>query len=577
MIRVSKQLSQAVADAIRAAQAADALPAFDFEPPPVTPAKPEHGDYATPVAMPLARVARMAPPKIAEAIVDHFNRPVFIADVSLAGGFINFRLSDAWLQQQVDFILAEPEPLAQMNDFAGMRAQVECVSANPTGPITVGRIRGGVLGDTLARMMRAMGYEVEMEYYFNNAGAQMRRLGESLKARYMELHGKQPADDFPEDGYQGSYLIDIAEELTDEVGEAWLDMPPDPKFREYAEKRISSTQKKSLLRVGISFDNYFNEQSLYESNAVWETLQRLKEKGLTYEAVRPNVAEDADLRPDDEDTEAGADGKAIWIKMMELRGTNKDKVLVKSSGEPAYRMPDIAYHINKLERGFDVAVNLLGADHIEEAEDVKAAVGALGYDADRIRPIIHQFVTLMRDGKRVRMSTRRDEFVTLDELVDEVGADAVRYFVLELKADRELVFDIDKAKKQSSENPVFYIENAHVRCASILREAEDRNITFDDGDVALLTHEKELALIKQMIGLPDAIERAVLELKPHLFAHWTHEELAATFHPVYEEIRAMHGDVSPELSKARLKLYAAAKRVFARSLDLMGMSIPERM
>ncbi len=579
MIRVTKELAEAVSTAIQAAQKAGDLPEFDFDTPPVTPAKPEHGDYATPVAMPLARVAKMAPPKIAEAIVKHFDKPVFIGDVSLAGGFINFSISEGWLQQQVDAILEAAKPLAQMDDFAGKRVQVECVSANPTGPISIGRIRGGVIGDTLGRMMAAMGYEVEREYYFNNAGAQMRHLGESLRARYLQKLDKQAEEDFPEDGYHGEYMYDIAAQLVKEVGADWVDRDDLQPFMDYAEKVIGQGQRDSLARIRIVFDNYFNERTLYDSNAVWDVLERLEKAGLTYKAVKPKIAEDADLRPDNEDIEAAAEGEAIWIKMMQLRGTSKDKVLVKASGEPAYRMPDIAYHINKLERGFDLAINLLGADHLEEAEDVKAAVAALGYDAERIQYIIHQFVSVKRSGEKVRQSTRRGEYIAIDELVnkDQVGADAIRYFVLEIKPDRELVFDVDRAKKMTNENPVFYIENAHVRCASILREAADRDIEFADGDVALLKDASELALIKALVGLPDALERAVTELRPHLFAHWTHEELAATFHPVYEEVRAMHGDVSPELTKARLKLYAAAKKVIARSLSLMGMSIPERM
>lgn len=579
MIRVVKELSEAVAQAITSAQQADDLPQFEFESPSVTPAKPKQFDYATPVAMPLARVAKMAPPKIAEAIIKHLVQPEFIAETMTVGGFINFRLSDTWLQQQVDVILQEEEPLARTTDHIGKRVQIECVSANPTGPISLGRIRGGVIGDTLGRLMSAMGYDVEREYYFNNAGAQMRHLGESLQARYLQSLGKQSPDDFPTDGYHGDYMFALADSLVAEVGEAWSDESDLAPFMSYAEKHISQGQRDSLERIRIVFDNYFNERSLYDSNAVWEVLERLKDAGLTYEALKPNVADNENIRPDREAMDATASGNATFIKMMELRDSSEDKVLVKSTGEPAYRMPDIAYHINKLERGFDLAINLLGSDHEDEARDVKAAVRALGYDVEKIQPIIHQFVHVKRQGKRVRQSTRKGEYIAIDDLVneDKVGADAIRYFVLEIKPESELVFDVDKAKKMTNENPVFYIENAHVRCASILREAQERNISYADGDVSLLADPAELELIKKLIGLPDAIERAVTELRPHLFAHWAHEELAATFHPVYEEVRAMHGDVPLELSKARLKLYEAAKRVFARSLSLMGMSVPDRM
>jgi len=579
VIRVSKVLSLQLEKAIRAAQAAGDLPEFEVLPPPIEQPKPELGDYATPVAMKLAEHARMPPPKIAGAIAAHFDPPEMISEVTTTGGYINFRLNPIWLQQQVEVILSEDNPLAQMTDHEGQKAQVECVSANPTGPITVGRIRGGVIGDTLARLLRAMGYDVEMEYYFNNAGAQMRKLGQSLRARYLERLGLQSADDFPTDGYQGDYLYEIADMLITEKGDSLVNSDDESPFKDFAEEHISGMQRESLARLGIRFDTYFNENSLYDSGAVWSTLNRLKEKGLVYAAVSPETDEDYDERPDEEDLEAASTGEATWIRMRQLRGTKKDKVLVKSTGEPAYRMPDIAYHLNKLDRGFDLAVNILGADHIEEAKDVKAAVAALGYDAERIQPIIHQFVTLMDSdtGEVKKQSTRRGEFVTLDDLVDDVGTDATRYFILERSPNSELVFDLELARKQSSENPVYYIQNAHVRCVSIQREAADRGIEYLDGDVSLLVEDRELQLIKKLIELPEAIEFAVERLEPHLFAKWTYEELARTFHPVYEEIRAMHGDVGPELSRARLKLYSAARLVLARALELLGMSAPERM
>lgn len=554
MLRISRDLSEKLVMAIRAAQAAGDLPAFDVPALVVErPKKPDYGDYASPVAMQVAREAKRAPMQIAEAVVKHFPTSDYIAEVTIsAPGFVNFRLADAWLQQQVEVILQEGEDFARMNDSAGCRAQVECVSANPTGPVTVGRVRGGVMGDTLARLLRAMGYDVELEYYFNNAGQQMEKLGWSLRARYREQLGLP--FDFPEDGYQGDYLYALADELINEVGRSLAEEADFTPFKDFAEERIFRMIKASLGRINIVFDSFFNENWVYEDGSVWEVLDQFKAKDVAYEQEG-----------------------AWWLKTTELRGDEKDRVLVKSTGEPTYRLPDIAYHINKLKRGFDLAINILGADHIEQYPDVALGVEVLGYDAGRIHVIIHQFVTLVEGGKIKRMSTRRGEFVTLDELVDDVGPDAVRYFMLSRSADSHMDFDLDLARQQSNENPVYYIQNAHVRCAGIARVAAERGVSMDGGDVSLLTDPREIALIRKLIELPEVIEAAVRDLAPHRIAFWAHEDLARTFHPVYDDIRALHDAVPEPLTKARLKLYAVAKNVFARTLDLMGMSAPEVM
>jgi arginyl-tRNA synthetase len=549
VIRVSRDLSSRLHQAIENAQEAGVLPAFpipdDLK---VTRAsKPEHGDYAAPVGMQLAKLARMKPPQIAQTVIEHFPQADYLGGIEQVGGFVNVRLAEDWLQEQVEHILAEGERFGQLDDHAGGRAQVECVSANPTGPITVGRIRGGVMGDTLARLLRASGYDVEMEYYFNNAGAQMRRLGLSLQARYREKLGLP--FEFPEDGYQGAYLYDIAEMLIEEQGDALANEPDHTPFKEFAEAKIFEMIRASLRRVNIVFDSFFNENSLYESGAVEQVIAGLREKGLAYDAEG-----------------------AIWFKTTAL-GIEQDKVLVKSTGEPTYRTPDIAYHIDKLERGFDLAVNILGADHQEEYPDVAAGLRALGYDDSKVHVLIHQFV-ILKDG---RMSTRQGHFVTLDELVDDIGPDAVRYFILARSPTSHMEFDLELARKQSNENPVFYIQNAHVRCASIARVAAERGFSWEDGDVSLLTDERELALIRKLIELPEIIELCVGELAPHKLAFWAHEELARAFHPTYDEIRALHSEVPEDLAKARLKLYAAARIVLARTLDLMGMNAPERM
>lgn len=557
MVRIiPDDLLQLLEQAVRAAQAAGDLPGdLPLEALKVERAKPGFGDYASPAALQLAKPARMAPLKIAEAIAAHLPASDVVHEVTVTPpGFANFKLSPVWLAAQVDRILKEGAAFADLDYASGKRAQVECVSANPTGPITVGRTRGGVIGGTLANLLAAVGYDVEMEYYFNNAGRQMQILGESLRARYLEQLG-QPFT-FPEEGYQGEYLRDIAARLVEEQGNALVTTEDVTVFKEYAEATIFEWIRDSLRSVNIVFDSYFNEDSLYQNGAVWDVLERLEKGGYVYEA-----------------------GGAKWLKTTELLGLEQDRVIVKSTGEPTYRLPDIAYHINKLERGFDLAVNILGADHKEEYPDVVAGVRALGYAADRFHVVIHQFITLKEGGEARRMSTRKGEFVTLDELVSDVGPDAVRYFILARSPDAQMDFDLDLARQQSNENPVYYVQNAHVRCAGIARQAAERGVSMAGGDVSLLTGEHELALIRKILELPEVVQMCVERLEPHHLAFYA-LDLARQFHPIYEELRALPSEVTPvppDVSKARLKLYAAVKIAFARCLELMGMSAPESM
>lgn len=576
MISITRELSEQIRQAIAGLQAQGALAPFDLPEIKVTrAAKPELGDYATAVAMQLARLARKKPDEIAGLIAESLPKLDYLGAVEPTGGYLNFRLSERWLQLQVNEILGSGGLFDLPTLHAGRSAQVECVSANPTGPITVGRIRGGVIGDTLARLLKAAGYSVSLEYYYNDAGAQIDRLAESVKARYLEKLGRLFT--FPQGGYEGAYIADLADDLVAKHGDSLASSDDTTPFKDYAIEQIQAAQRVSLHRIGIAFDSYFSEQTLYRDGSIETVLGKLRALDLIYEARNPEKDEDYDQRPDAEEREAGATGMATWIRMRRLRDVKKDCALIKSSGEPTYRLPDIAYHINKLDRGYDLAVNILGADHLEEAKDVKAAVAGLGYPAERIHALIHQFVTLKRSGVAERMSTRKGEFVTLDELVDEVGADAVRFFILARSSDSQVDFDLELARKQSNENPVFYIQNAHVRCASIAKVAAERKLSWDDGDVTLLTDARELGLIKRLIELPEVIEKAVEELAPHRIAFWAHEELAGTFHPIYEEIRALHDDVPADVAKARLKLYAAARVVLAQALALMGMSAPEQM
>lgn len=547
-------LATQVATAISLAQAAGDLPAF--ENPEIIIERPRdasHGDYATPSALKLARVARMAPLKIAQAIVAHLPELTYLAAAEVAPpGFINFRLTTAWVQQEAERILVEGGDYGRIHLGDGKKAQIECVSANPTGPIHIGRTRGGVMGDTLGRAMEKAGYDVTMEYYYNDAGRQVTMLGESTQIRYRQLLGD--AVELGPDHYKGDYIIDIAREILDEHGESWRQETAET-FANYAKARISAAQKATLKSVNIEFDVYYREQSLYESGRVWEALAELERRGYVYEK-------------DD----------AKWFKTTEF-GDDKDRVLVKSSGEPTYRMPDIAYHYHKKQRGFDVVVDLFGPDHHATAPQVLMGVEALGYDTDFVKTLLHQIVYLYRNGELVKMSTRAGEFVTLDELVEEVGADPIRYFMISRSGNSPIDFDMDLAVERSDKNPVYYIQNAHVRCAGIFRKWEEAGFAADadaNADLSLLTHENELAFLRKAMELPQVIEMMVTTYEPHHIAFYAYE-LASAFHPAYETCRVLHSEVPVPLAQARLRFYRAAQALFALVLDLMGMSAPEVM
>lgn len=565
------ELTQLVHQAIQSAQAANALPAFDIPNLEVRPSKrADQGDYSIAV-MALAKPAKMNAFEIASHIANHFQKPEFISSVEVvAPGYINFRVDDDWLRQQVETIIAEGENLFALDLGKGKRAQVEFVSANPTGPITVGRTRGAVVGDTMARLLEAAGFNVEREYYFNNAGAQMRNLGNSLKLRYLQALGHPVTIPGEEDKtfYRGDYLIDIGQRLAAEEGNTLVNADWHP-FKEYAEKVIFEMIRASLRRIGVQHDVYFNENSLYESGAIWKVLEALEERGFVYKA---KVREDASP---EEVEEAGGKGEAVWFASTKL-GDNKDRALVKSSGEPTYTLPDIAYHVNKLERGFDLCVNVLGADHYVQHQVVKYGITALGMDASKIRVILHQMVNIKKpDGTIVRGSTRRGDYDELDELVDATSPDAVRYMLLNRSTDSDMIFDISLAVKQSNENPVYYIQYAHVRCAGIFREAAARGVTDDNADLSHLG-EPELRFLRKVLELSEVIELAVHHMEPHRIAFYA-LELANLFHPVFDNVRVLHSEVPPEVAKARLRFFRAAQVVLKRVLRLMGMTAPEVM
>lgn len=564
-----------IENAIRAAQAAGDLPAFEIPSIEIRPPKQAaQGDYACAVAMALAKPTGKNPFDVAALIVRHIQKPDFVQTIEVVKpGFINFRLSESWLQRQVEAIIAEGEEVFQLDSFKGKRAQVEFVSANPTGPLHIGRSRGAMVGDSIARVLEAAGYMVEREYYFNNAGVQMTNLGNSLRLRYLEALGypvKMPASD-DATFYQGEYLKDFARDLAAEKGNTLAEADWKP-FKEYAEQRMFAIIKGTLARVGVRHDVFFNENSLYDDGSVTETAAALEKAGFAYRAATSQNPGEG--KPGDHDEENAGKGVATWFRSTAL-GDSKDRVLIKSDGNPTYTLPDIAYHINKLQRGFDLLVNILGADHGAQYKVVQYGIKALGYDPSIINVIIIQLVKMVRDGKEVKMSTRRGDYDTLDDLIDQTSADVVRYMLLARSPDSHLNFDLDLAVKQSNENPVYYIQNAHVRCAGIAREAAARGMSDEGADVSKLG-EGELRFLRKALELGEVIDNSARELTPHRIAFYAHE-LATVFHPIYDEVRALQTDLDPAVQKARLRFYRAAQVIFKRVLTLMGMSAPERM
>ncbi|MBK8137447.1 MAG: arginine--tRNA ligase [Chloroflexi bacterium] len=560
-----------IESAVYAAQSAGDLPQFtlptiEIKPP----SRPEMGDYAYAGALAVSKVLGMKPIDIATAIAKHLKKPDFLSSIEVVPpGFVNFRLNSDWLRTQIDGIIAAGDSFGSIQIGTGKRAQVEFVSANPTGPLHIGRSRGAIVGDTIARILEAAGYTVEREYYFNNAGTQMLYLGTSMRLRYLEALGE--AVEMPaaqdETFYQGQYLVDFARDLVAEIGDAWKSMDWKP-FKEYVEKRMFNVIKATLERVNIRHDYFFNENSLYETEAVWETLSALESIDAIYSSPYRDTADD------EEKAKKANMPSAKWFRSTRF-GDVEDRVVLRSDGSPTYTLPDIAYHMEKLSRGFDLLVNILGADHDTEHKVVKYGVGALGGDTSKIHVIILQFVRLIRQGKEVKMSTRRGNYETLDDLIDQTSADAVRYMLLARNANSRLDFDLDLAVAQSSDNPVYYIQYAYVRTLGILREAELRGVSDDGADLSILGAE-ELGFIKRCLTLGDEILLSVAALEPHRIAFYAHE-LASAFHPMYDRVRVFGEGVEPEVSRARLRFYRATQTVFKRVLGLMGMSTPERM
>lgn len=511
----------------------------------------EHGDLTTNVAMVASKTLGAPPRKIAQSIVDHLDLdPARISGVEIAGpGFINFRFTRGYYQNSLEEILAAGPAFGKVDLGRRMKTQVEFVSANPTGPLTVGHGRGAVYGDTVSRLLEWANYDVTREYYFNNAGRQMRVLGDSVRLRYLEELGA--AEPFPEDYYQGEYIREIGRHLKAECGDGLRDEPAEGRFKQQAETEIFDDIKLTLKRLGVAFDVFYNEHTLYESGKVKAVIDELTQKGLAYELEG-----------------------AVWFKTTAL-GLEKDKVIVKSTGEPTYRLPDIAYHREKLLRGFDLVIDVLGADHIATYPDVLAALRALGFDDTKVKVLIHQFVTIMQDGVTVKMSTRKANYITLDELIEEVGPDVVRYFFLMRGINSHLNFDLKLAKQQSDDNPVYYLQYAYARIASIIRYADHqtagRNIMRN---FSLLEQYEELELIKMLITFPDIVASCAAAYEPHRLAEYLHE-VAGKFHAFYHAHRVVTDDA--DLMSARMALCEATKHVLANGFSILGITAPEKM
>ncbi len=517
------------------------------------PQNPEHGDYASSLPMKLARATGANPLTIAQDIAGLIAPNPEIESITVAPpGFINFTLSNDWLTQQVDSILAAGDSYGDIDLGQGSRVQLEFVSVNPTGPLHVGHGRGAILGNTLANVLATAGYRVEKEYYINDAGSQIDAFYRSLYARYQQCLNIDA--EMPSDGYLGNYMVDLAKEIVAEEKDKFLSLPEKEALSQLGHiglVKIIELIKSDLERLGVSFDVWFSEKSLFDKGQYRKAMSLLHEGGYI-----------------------GEKEGATWFVSTAL-GEDKDNVVVRSDGSPTYFASDIAYHYNKfIERKFDKVINIWGADHQGHISRMKAVVSALGIAPERLVVIISQMVTLRRGDELVRVSKRSGDIITLREVVDEVGADACRYFFASRSADSQMDFDLELAKKQSADNPVYYVQYAHARIASILRLAQERKISCADGHVSWLTTEPELTLIRKMLLLPEMVEVVTHTLEPHHLAYYA-QDLATVFHSFYMQCRVVSDDEA--LTKARLKLVEAAKIVLARTLHLMGMTAPDKM
>ena len=520
------------------------------------PKREGQGDYSTNMAMVMAGMEKKNPREIAGVLLDLLGQDNALIDkLEIAGpGFVNIFLKQQVWQDVLHPVLAAGATFGRSTVGNGKKVMVEFVSANPTGPLSIGHGRQAILGDAIARLLEATGHSVYREYYFNDAGRQMRVLGESTRARYLELQDKP--FEFPEDGYQGEYIQDIAKELLKEKGDSLIAQEGVLPFTEKAVEVIFADISSTLKRMGIEFDNYYNEHSLYDEGHIDSVVKELRDKGLVYEK-------------DD----------AVWFKTTEF-GHEQDRVIIKKTGEPTYRLPDIAYHREKFRRGFDWMVDVFGSDHIATVPDVMAGLEALGYDSSKVTVVLHQFVTLTRNGKQVKMSTRKATFVTVDELLDMVGADVARFYFMMRKADSQLEFDLDLATSEEKENPVYYVQYGHARLCSIMRKAKDmemKAVAVKDVDLSLLKEPEEMQLLKRIASFPAVVESAALDLAPHRAIFFL-MELAGDWHSYYNKHKVIDPEnVDQSVTDARLCLVTALRQVFKNGLEMLGLTAPEKM
>ncbi|NLE75900.1 MAG: arginine--tRNA ligase [Chloroflexi bacterium] len=557
---LNRRIAELVRQALMDAQKSGALPQFAL--PEITvehPRQAGRGDFASSVALQLASVVHRAPIQIARTIVDHLPpSPLFGSAEAAPPGFVNFTLDPAWLASQVPVILEAGQRFGALAMGQGRRVQVEYVSANPTGPLTMGSGRNAVLGDGLANVLEAAGYQVQREYYVNDRGTQTGLFAETLFARYAQALG-HTEEQMPENGYHGHYMVELGQQIAADDGDRYLRLPREQAMAELGRiglERMVESIRTDLAFVGISYDRWFSEVSLYEDGAWEEAYRILQESGLVEEREG-----------------------AVWFLASRF-DVAKDEVLIRTDGRPTYFGSDVAYHYDKFcRRGFDWVIDVWGADHQGHVPRMKAVMQAFSLDPERLTLLLYQLVTLRRGGELVRLSKRTGDIITLREVVEEIGADAVRFFLLSRAADSQMDLDLDLAKEQSNENPVYYVQYAHARIASILRNAAETEGVVDPetAEVALLTHPSEQALIRQMLQLPEIVEMAAAKLAPHHLAYYA-SELASSFHAFYRDCRVLSSDpADAPLTAARLQLVRAAKGVLARVLTLMGMTAPESM
>lgn len=523
---------------------------IDFEKPKIA----EHGDFSTNIAMKLAKELKKQPRQIATELIENLEYDSnLVSSVEIAGpGFINVKFTDKYYTGILRQLTSLGENIGKSGIGWGIKVNVEYVSVNPTGLLHLGHGRNASIGDTIANLYEWMGYDVTREYYFNNAGSQMTKLALSIYSRYIQL--TEPDYPFPEEGYHGDYVRVIAAELKEKHGEALKDKTDDNLLliRKFGEAWCFARIKETLGRLGIRQDVYYNEDSLYSEGKIDKIINDFKSLGLAYEK-----------------------DNALWLEYSKL-GLADDRVIVKSTGEPTYRLPDMAYHREKFERGFDVCVDVFGSDHIATVPDVLAGIKALGYDTSKVIVLVHQFVTLTEGGEQVKMSKRSGKVYTLDDLIDETSADVVRFFLLMRGISTHLEFDLELAREQGEKNPVFYLQYAHARICSIFRKAAEEGIVSEnEPDYELLINKYEIDIIKQLSEFPAVIQSAATRHEPHIIAEYL-RELAAAYHVFYHNCSVLSAD-SRELINARLKLSAIVRFALANGLKILGISTPEYM